>query len=121
MELLQAARIASQSCNNVIVRDALNSVAFDLERGSALKDAIARQAVFPTSVAQIFALGQQSGQMESMLHRLGLDYDRQANILATRIASTVEPLLIVILSVVVGFILFATILPILEAGNIVAM
>ena len=45
-------------------------------------------------------------------------YERQVNSLATRLAAALEPILIVFLSIFVGFILFATILPILEAGNV---
>lgn len=120
VELVQALRIAAQSCSNIIVRKSLLEATDDIERGLGLKEAIQKHAVFPASVAQIFSLGQQSGQLDSMLQRLGTDYDRQARVLATRAASVAEPILILLLSVMVGFILFATVLPILEAGNVLA-
>ncbi|MBL8871263.1 MAG: type II secretion system F family protein, partial [Planctomycetaceae bacterium] len=61
---------------------------------------------------------QQSGQMEPMLERLAKDYDRQAATLASRVTTVTEPVLIIVLALIVGFIMFATILPILEAGNV---
>lgn len=120
VELVEALQIAAQSCGHVVLRRSLEDIAADLQRGSDLKTSIQRHGIFPNSVAQVFALGQQSGKLEGMLQRLGEDYDRQAGILAGRVASVAEPVLILMLSVMVGFILFATVLPILEAGNVLA-
>jgi len=68
-------------------------------------------------VVHVFTVGQKSGRLEEMLERLASGYDRQVSSSATRLASALEPALILVLSVFVGFILFATMLPILEAGN----
>ena len=104
----------------MVIKQAINRIRVDIETGIGLKEAVAKHAVFPPAVAQIFALGQQSGQLDSMLDRLGRDYDRQATVLSERLTAIAEPLLILMLSVVVGFIMFATVLPILEAGNVIA-
>lgn len=120
VDLVDALRIASQSCNNILVRQAIERVTEDIQGGAGLRESISRHAIFPASVAQIFSLGQQSGQLDSMLQRLGTDFDRQAAVLAGRVTSIAEPVLILVLAVVVGFILFATVLPILEAGNVLA-
>lgn len=118
IELVEAIRIASGTCGNMIIRESFTQVAVDIERGQGLREVIERQSVFPPSLAQVFALGQQSGQLESMLQRLGTDYQRQTTMLAARVTAIVEPVLILVLSVIVGFIMFATILPILESGNL---
>ncbi|MFO0940472.1 MAG: type II secretion system F family protein [Pirellulales bacterium] len=117
IELVQAIRIAGKSCNHPIFREALQSVANDIEKGQGLRESIVRQTVFPASIAQVFSLGQQSGQLESMLQRLGRDYERQCSVLSGRLTTIAEPILIVMLSVIVGFIMFATVMPIMEAGN----
>jgi type II secretory pathway component PulF len=117
IELVQALRIAAQSCSHLTFREAYLNVASDLEKGQGLREAMLRQSAFPASIAQVYALGQQSGQLESMLQRLGTDYERQSSILAARVTAIAEPILIVMLSVIVGFIMFATVLPIMEAGN----
>lgn len=120
VELVEALAIAERSCANVLIRRSLAQVRQDLETGRGLREAILKHPVFPPAVAQVFAVGQQSGQLDGMLERLGRDYDRQASVLATRVTSVAEPLMILLLSVMVGFILFATVLPILEAGNVLA-
>jgi type II secretory pathway component PulF len=68
-------------------------------------------------VVQIFSLGQQSGRLEEMLDRLATAYDQQVSSAAQRLAAVLEPALIVILALGVLFIVIATVLPILEAGN----
>ncbi len=120
VELVEAFAIAEKSCSNLVIQKSLAQIRTDVQTGIGLKEAVAQHAVFPPAVAQIFALGQQSGQLDSMLDRLGRDYDRHATVLSGRLTAVAEPLLILMLSVVVGFILFATVLPILEAGNVLA-
>ena len=68
-------------------------------------------------VIQIFAVGQQSGRLEEMLERLATVYDREVNSSAQRLAAILEPLLILLLAALVLFLIMATVLPILEAGN----
>jgi type II secretory pathway component PulF len=53
-----------------------------------------------------------------MLEDLAADYDTQVDITSNRLTTLLEPLMIILLAILVGFIAFATILPILEAGNV---
>ncbi len=115
---VKAAEIAARSSKNVVLRDALRQMVQEVEAGTDIGEALARTAVFPPVVVQVFAVGQKTGQLETMLARLATDYDRQVASLASRLTTVLEPILILFLAVVVGFILFATILPILEAGNV---
>jgi type II secretory pathway component PulF len=115
---LQALETAARTTRNRVIGNALVTGRDAVMAGRDIGDALAPTGVFPPMVIQIFAVGQQSGKLEEMLDRLSETYERQVNSLATRLASALEPILIVFLSIFVGFILFATILPILEAGNV---
>lgn len=119
VEFLVALDIASQSTNNLIIRDALESAGKKIQAGEEIASAFKSQShVIPYTVIHLFSLGQQSGQLEELLEQLAENYDRQTETASTRFASILEPLLIVVLAIFVGFILFATLLPILEAGNV---
>lgn len=120
VELVDALEIAERSATNQTLKLALAKMRQDLNAGHDLREAALRHRIFPPTIAQVFSLGQQSGQLDTMLLRVGNDYDRQAAQLASRFATIVEPALVLVLSVVVAFILFAVVLPILEAGNVLA-
>lgn len=115
---LQALETAARSTKNRVIGQGLLAGRDAVLAGRDIGEALAPTGVFPAMVIQIFTVGQQSGKLEEMLDRLSATYERQVNSLATRLAAALEPILIVFLSLFVGFILFATILPILEAGNV---
>ena len=118
---LKAMEIAGRTCPNVVLREGLDRLRSAVEAGRDIGVAMeAEKSVFPPVVVQIFTVGQQSGKLEEMLERLSADYEQQVNTSATRVAALIEPMLIVVLSAFVGFILFATVLPILEAGNVLS-
>jgi len=120
VELVDALAIAESSTTNRLLKSALEAMQRDLRSGRDLAESTTQHEFFTPSLTQVFALGQKSGQLDRMLQRLGNDYDRQAGLLANRLTTVIEPVLILFLSIVVGFILFATVLPILEAGNVLA-
>jgi type II secretory pathway component PulF len=119
VEFLVALGIAAKSTTNLVIRDALESAGEAIQAGEDIASAFKSQShAIPYTVIHLFSLGQQSGQLEELLEQLAENYDRQTETASTRFASILEPLLIVVLAVFVGFILFATLLPILEAGNV---
>ena len=120
VELVDALEIAERSTTNRPLKKALVEMQSDLRSGHDLRRAVEKHPIFTHSLAQVFSLGQQSGQLDKMLERLGNDYDRQVSLLANRLTTIIEPILIILLSIIVGFVMFATVLPILEAGNVLS-
>lgn len=115
---VDAAQIAGRAAKNVLLRDALDDMRDRVQSGRDIGEALAESGLFPPLVVQIFTVGQQTGRLEEMLHRLADGYERQVASATSRLTAALEPILIVFLAIVVGFILFATILPILDAGNV---
>lgn len=118
IEFLQALEIAKRTTSSPLLRDALQRCEQQVGAGQDIGEALAESSYIPPMVVHIFTVGQTSGQLEQMLERLSEDYDRQVASMAGRLSSVLEPILILVLAVFVGFILFATMLPILEAGNV---
>ena len=115
---LEAVEIAARASKNVLLKDALQAIQTSVTSGQDIGESLEKTGVFPALVVQIFTIGQQTGQLEEMLDRLASGYERQVSSATERLTSAIEPILIVCLATFVGFILFATILPILEAGNV---
>ncbi len=114
---LRAVQIAQRTSRNQALREALARCEQAISAGGDIGPALEQTKWFAPVVVQIFAVGQQSGRMEEMLERLGAMYDQQVNSSAQRLAAILEPLLIIVLAMLVLFLVMATVLPILEAGN----
>jgi type II secretory pathway component PulF len=114
---VRAVQIAQRTTSNRILRQALVECERAINAGGDIGEAIEQTGAFPPMVVQVFAVGQQSGRLEEMLDRLALTYDQQVSTAAARLTAVLEPLLIVMLALIVLFIVLATVLPIMEAGN----
>lgn len=114
---VRAIQIAQRSTKNLVLRDALRRCEQAVTSGRDIGQALAETRAFPPLVVQIFSVGQQSGRLEEMLERLAEDYDRQLTTATQRLTAVLEPLLVLAMVVLVGFIALATILPMLEAAN----
>ncbi len=113
-----AVRIIQRTVRNRVLRDALVACERAVVGGRDIAVALESTDAFPPLVVQVFAVGQASGRLEEMLEELASDYDTQVDIASARLTTLLEPLMMVILAILVGFIAFATILPILEAGDV---
>ena len=114
---VRALEIARRATPNLVLNDALRRCEEAVVAGRDIGAALEETGAFPPVVVQIVSVGQQSGRLEEMLDRLAADYDRQVATAAARLTALLEPALILVLVVIVGFIVLATILPMLEAAN----
>jgi len=114
----RALGIGRRAVRNVVLQDALARCEAAVREGRDLGPALAETDAFPATVARVFALGQTSGRLGELLGRLGRSYDRQLRSRVDRLTTLIEPTLIILLAAVVGVIAFATLLPILEIGDL---
>lgn len=115
---VEAVETSLRAAKNVLLQEALGKIREQVVSGREIGEALGSTNIFPPLVIQIFSVGQQTGELERMLNRLAAGYESQVASATARLTAALEPVLIVVLAFIVGFILFATILPILEAGNV---
>jgi len=118
LEFVQAVRITRRTLRNVVFRRAMDDYERAVAAGSDVAGPLRASGVFSPMVVQMLAVGQQSGQLEDMLEQLAASYERQVATATQRLTAMLEPVLIVLLAVLIGFIALATILPILEVSNV---
>lgn len=116
--LTRALELAARSSDNILLREAMQDCRQAVDAGQDIAPALRRSGIFPPLAVRIFSVGQESGRLDEMLQRLAEDYDQQVATMSSRLTALLEPILIIVLAVLVGFVLLATILPILEAGNV---
>jgi len=118
LTLPNAVQLAASSTNNSVLRKALETACEDMASGKELSESLARSGIFPPLAVRVFSVGRDTGKLDDMLTRLSDDYNQQLSVASARLTALLEPVLILVLAVFVGFLLLATILPILQAGNL---
>jgi len=114
----QAIRVTRRTLGNRVFRRALEDYESAVTAGRDVAAPLASSGVFSPVVVQMLAVGQESGQMEAMLGQLAEAYDQQVDVATQRLTALLEPLTIILLALMVGFVALATILPILEVSHV---
>jgi type II secretory pathway component PulF len=78
---------------------------------------VKRSGVFPPLVAYMVAVGEQTGRLEEMLEVIAEHYEEEVDHASAKLTRVVEPVVILALAALVGFIVLAVVLPILELSN----
>jgi type IV pilus assembly protein PilC len=117
--ILEAARIAEATVSNKLYTRALQGVYNDLQHGNPLSEALTRTGEFPVLITQMVSTGEESGRIDELLTKAAEFYDREIRNIVDSLASTIEPVLIVILGGIVGSILIALYLPVFTIGKLI--
>jgi type IV pilus assembly protein PilC len=112
--ILKAIRLAARSVDNILYRDALMGAAKDVERGVPLSTPLEKSGVFPKIVIQMIKVGEEAGQVAQILEKLSKYYKEEVDTKLKMIGSIIEPVVIVILGIGIGFVVFSIIIPIYQ-------
>lgn len=112
--ILQSITITKDITGNVFYTNALSRIHDSVRDGEALAAPMEREDVFPSMVTSMIDVGEETGELSEMLTRVADNYDEDVDNAVAGITSIIEPVMIVFLAVVVGFIVIALFLPIVE-------
>ena len=112
--ILQSITITKDITGNVFYSNALNRVHNSVRDGESLSAPMERESVFPSMVTSMVDVGEETGELSEMLNRIADNYDEDVDNAVAAITSIIEPVMIVFLALVVGFIVIALFLPIVE-------
>ncbi len=116
--VLEALRIVKDIVNNAVIARVLDTVQTRIVEGTDIATPIKKSGVFPPVVGYMISVGEQSGELENMLEQVAKAYDEEVEIQIQKVTSLLEPLLIVAMALVVGFIVISVMLPILKISDI---
>jgi general secretion pathway protein F len=115
--LLKALAISRSLLGNRLLNQALAVASQRVQEGGSLAAALRESALFPPMLVQLVAAGEKSGQLEEMLYRVADSYEHQTDLSITGMLSLLEPLMILVMGCLVGFVVLAILLPIFEASQ----
>lgn len=110
--ITESIQIASDALANKIWADALELVRQDVERGIPLSTALSRNPIFPPALTQMITVGEQTGKLDSVLGTLSDYYEEQTNNTVKSITTLIEPVVLILVAVAVGFVVISVLLPI---------
>ena len=110
--------ITRKVVGNRVIADATELIRTRILEGTDISTPLKASGAFPPVVGYMVSVGEQSGELEKMLDRVGAAYDEEIDVATERMTSVLEPIMIVVLAVVVGYIVVSIVLPILKVGQI---
>jgi general secretion pathway protein F len=117
--LLRSLEIVKSILGNHVLMEVVEEARSAIREGESIADPLARSGHFPAVVTRMIAVGERSGALENMLENVADAYEGEVEMKLARLTSAVEPLLIVAMAGIVGFIVFAILKPILMMNEMV--
>jgi type IV pilus assembly protein PilC len=109
--MLQAIKLTGDTAGNVVVEQAMEDVYASVKRGGTLAGPIEENPIFPSMVGHMVAVGEETGQLEHMLSKVADFYEAEVDAKVKALTALIEPLMIVFVGGIVGFIVIAMYLP----------
>jgi type IV pilus assembly protein PilC len=109
--MLQAIKLTGDTAGNVVLEKSMEDVYASVKRGGSLAGPIEENPIFPPMVGHMVAVGEETGQLEQMLSKVADFYEAEVDAKVKALTALIEPLMIVFVGGVVGFIVIAMYLP----------
>jgi type IV pilus assembly protein PilC len=119
LPLDKALQIVAQATGNVIFNDASVYIGREIVKGETLQQSMRKTAIFPEMVIQMVHIGEEAGALEQMLAKIADYYEQEVDNRVVNLMNLCEPLVIIILSILVGGLVMAMYLPIFKLGSVV--
>lgn len=111
MDVPRALEITSGSLKNALFQDALLHAKKDVEQGIPMSEPLKASGLFPSMVYNMIAIGEETGMLDGMLTKVADYYEEEVELTTGSLTAAMEPLIIVVLGVIVGFIVLAIYMP----------
>ncbi|MCP4680995.1 MAG: type II secretion system inner membrane protein GspF [Desulfobacterales bacterium] len=117
--LLSALEIVRNVVSNNLFAEAIDDAMEQIEVGKSIAEPLAKSRWFPPIAIQMISAGEQSGELDNMLERIADIYEREAESRIMAATSMLEPMMILIMGLAVGFIVVSILLPIFEMNRMI--
>ncbi|MDP8266514.1 MAG: type II secretion system F family protein [Candidatus Aceula meridiana] len=109
----------SDLLDNAVLKKEAREIARQVAAGASLSEALKASTFFPADAQNMISIGEEAGRLEASLLKLAVSYEKKSDALTKTLTSMLEPLLIVFIGLVVGFVVISMLLPIFQMNFIV--
>ena len=114
VNILGALEIVAKTAGNVVIEDAVMKTKTSIQGGESITKPLVDSGVFPPMVTRMISIGEKTGALEKLLMKIAEFYDQEVRATVKALTSLIEPLMISAMGLIVGFIVLAIFLPILQ-------
>jgi type IV pilus assembly protein PilC len=115
--LLLALDITGKTGGNVVVEEAMEGVITSVKRGGTIAAPLAEAPIFPTMVTHMVGVGEETGALDAMLDKIAEFYEEQVEASVKALTSILEPVMIIVIGGIVGFIVISMYMPLFTVYN----
>lgn len=113
ISILEALNVVAEAVGNVVISDGIHSAASQVEKGFPVAYALSQQGeIFPPMLYQMLSVGEETGKVDEVLAKISHVFEVESEEQVKALTSAIEPLIMIVLGVGVGFLVIAIILPI---------
>jgi type IV pilus assembly protein PilC len=116
--ILEGMDITAKTAGNQVLQNAITKCRDSVEQGRSIAAPLAETKVFPPMVVQMVGVGEATGALDAMLSKVADFYDDEVDNAVAALTSLMEPLLIAVLAVIIGFIVISMYMPIFSMGEV---
>jgi type IV pilus assembly protein PilC len=117
--IMQALEIVGKASGNEVIAETVNKVRESVREGESIAVPLQLSGLFPPLVTQMVAVGEETGNLDGMLSKISDFYDTEVEYMLASLTSLLEPILILVMGFIVGFIVVSVFLPLSQIiGNI---
>ncbi|MEC7276221.1 MAG: type II secretion system inner membrane protein GspF [Bdellovibrionota bacterium] len=115
--ILTAMQIVKNLVANVHMAKAVDDARVQIKEGGSMAAPLKNSGLYPTMVTHMITLGEKSGELEPMLQIVSENYEDQVNNKLSGLTSVLEPIMMVVMGVAVGFVVFAVVIPMMDLNS----
>lgn len=117
VQILKALDITEEVITNRLLKEDIEQFAGNIKEGAKLSSRMASSDLFPPVAVNMVAVGEETGNLETTLQRVADTYEKETDNVIKTITTIIEPVMIVFMAILVGFIVFAMIMPIFQISQ----
>jgi len=117
--LITALQIVGKIVDNSLIARVIDNAVDEIQAGRSLASTLDQSRWFPSIAVQMMSVGEQSGELEGMLNKIADTYEREVESHIMALTSMLEPVMILVMGLIVGFVVISILLPIFEMNQMI--
>ena len=116
--ILQGLETVAKTAGNKVIEEVIFKARDSIKEGGRLAEPLKKSNIFPAMVVQMIGVGEETGSLDNMLVKIADFYDQEVDTAVKGLTSMLEPIIMIVMGVVIGFIVIAMFMPMFEMGDL---